>query len=139
MNKCILVGRLTKDCELRNATDKSVVSFTIAVSRPFKNKEGNYDTDFLNCVCWNNAENINKYLHKGSSCAVEGRVQTRTYDDKEGKKVYVTEIFCERVEFLDSKKDNSNEVGQADEVKEEVTNDFPDSGNIVLTDDDLPF
>lgn len=120
MNKCILVGRLTKDSELRSTNSGlSVSSFPIAINRTFKNKNGGYDTDFLSITLYGKqAENISKYLVKGTQVGIDGRIQTRNYENEEGKKVYVTEVIAENVELLGSKKETSNEVRQAEEVKE---------------------
>ena len=111
MNKAILVGRLTKDPELKMTenTKREVCQFTIAVNRPYTNDEGERKADFINCVVWDKlAENLSKYQKKGNQIAVEGRIQTRNYDDKEGKKVYVTEIFVSNISFLDSKGSNDS-------------------------------
>ena len=102
MNKIILIGRLTKDPELSTTSSGiSLCRFTIAVDRPFKNSEGEREADFLPVVVWRQqAENCGKYLRKGRQCAVEGSVQTRSYDDKEGARRYVTEVVADRVQFL---------------------------------------
>ena len=104
MNKFIGIGRLTKEPELRStASGTSVCTFTIAVDRRFK-QEGQQQADFIPIVVWKGqADNCAKYLHKGSQIAVCGSVQTRTYDDKNGNKVYVTEINAEEVQFLTPK------------------------------------
>ena len=111
MNKAILVGRLTKDPELKMTenTKREVCQFTIAVNRPYTNDDGERKADFINCVVWDKlAENLSKYQKKGNQIAVEGRIQTRNYDDKDGKKIYVTEIFVSNVTFLDSKGSNDS-------------------------------
>ena len=101
LNSVILIGRLTKDPDLRHTTnDKAVATFTLAVDRPFNKDE----TDFIPCVVWQKqAENCANYLSKGSQVAVEGRIQVRTYDDKDGQKRWVTEVVANNVRFLDSK------------------------------------
>ena len=105
MNKIILVGRLTRDPELRSTTAGfSTASFTIAVNRNFKNKDGNYDADFLSCVAYRNtATFVSRYFKKGNLICVEGRVQTRNYDAQDGSKRYVTEVVVENVEFVGGK------------------------------------
>ena len=105
MNKAILIGRLTRDPELRTTpTGRNVCQFSVAVSRNFTNANGDREADFINCVVWDKqAENLVKYQKKGNQIAVEGRIQTRNYDDKDGKKVYVTEILASNISFLDSK------------------------------------
>ena len=104
INRVILVGRLTKDPILRKTTNgASVVSFTVACNRLFK-QEGQPEADFINTVVWNKtAESVAKYTHKGSLVGVEGRIQTRSYDDRDSKRVYVTEVVADDVRFLDSR------------------------------------
>ena len=130
MNKVVLVGRLTKSPELRYTSQGTAVAgFTLAVNRRVK-KDQEKQADFITIVVWGTmGENCSKYLHKGSQAAVCGRIQTRNYENKEGKKVYVTEIVAEEVQFLDSKKDpknNQEEFGMP-------TDDF------TPIDDDMPF
>ena len=105
MNKAILIGRLTRDPELRTTpTGRNVCQFSVAVSRNFTNANGEREADFINCVVWDKqAENLVKYQKKGNQIAVEGRIQTRNYDDKDCKKFYVTEILASNISFLDSK------------------------------------
>lgn len=106
MNKVILLGRLVKDPELVTTTNGvSNCKFTLAVTRKYKNQNGESETDFLNCVCWRTlAENVNKFMKKGSQVIVVGSVQTRTYDAQDGTKRYVTEIMADEVEFVSSPK-----------------------------------
>ena len=111
MNKAILVGRLTKDPELKMTenTKREVCQFTIAVNRNFTNANGEREADFINCVVWDKqAENLVKYQKKGNQIAVDGRIQTRNYEDKDGKRVYVTEILANNISFLDSKGTNTS-------------------------------
>ena len=106
MNKVILIGRLTKDPEVRYTTtnNTAVAQFSLAVNRRFA-KEGEQQADFINIVAWSKlGEFCSKYFTKGQQVAVCGRIQTRTYDDKDGKKVYVTEVVAEEAHFADSKK-----------------------------------
>ncbi len=107
INKVILVGRLTKDPELKYLEDgKAVTSITLAVNRNFKNQKGDYYTDFLNCTLWQkNAENTANYCKKGSVIGVTGRIQTRNYENQDGTRVYVTEVVAEGIKFLSSKKE----------------------------------
>ncbi len=109
MNKSILVGRLTKDPELKTtATGVSVCSFSIAVNRRFRNAEGNYDADFINCVAWRQqADFLCKFFSKGSMVGVVGSIQTRNYD-KDGQKVYITEVAVDEVHFCGEKKPNTS-------------------------------
>ncbi len=136
MNKIIVSGRLTKDGETRTTeSGKSVYSGSIAVNRNFKNKDGNYDADFFNFVYWNISEKFNQYLKKGKPVIIEGNLQNRNYDDKDGNKRYVTEIIVERIELTgDNKKEEKTETVQ--ELKH--TTDYEED-EIVLTDADLPF
>ncbi len=101
MNKVILVGNLTRDPEKRSTGQgTSVTSFTIAVSRRFKNADGGYDADFINCVAWRStADFVAQYFQKGSRIGVVGSLQSRSYDDKNGNRRYVTEVNVEEVEF----------------------------------------
>ena len=109
MNKVILLGRLVKDPEVRNTQNNTMVcSFSLAVNRRFK-QEGQPDADFINIVAWNKtAEFVAKYFTKGQQVAVVGRIQTRSYDNSEGKKVYVTEVVAEEVHFAESKRQDNN-------------------------------
>lgn len=116
MNKALLVGRLTKNVELKTTqSGVSVCSFTIAVNRRFKNAEGNYDADFINCVAWRSqAEFLSKYFSKGSMVGICGSIQTRSYE-KDGHNVWVTEVVADEVSFVgDKKQDQAESVPQAD-------------------------
>lgn len=106
INRTILVGRLTKDPELRyTGNGNAVTSFTLACDRPFTNQQGERDADFIRVVVWKrSAENAANYLQKGSLAGVDGRIQTRSYDNKDGQRVYVTEVVADRVQFLDTKR-----------------------------------
>lgn len=123
MNKVIEIGRNTKDIELKTTPNgKSVVTFSIAVKRTFKNADGEYDSDFLTCVAFGNtAETLSKYVKKGDLIGIEGRLQTRNYTDKEGNNRYATEIVVDYIEFLQPKKQET----QTDEFTE-VTDPFGD-------------
>lgn len=137
INVTVLTGRITKDPDLRKTqSGKSVVQFTLAVNRNVK-KDGQPDADFINCQAWNKtADAIYQYVSKGHMIGVEGRIQTRNYDDRDGKRVYVTEVVADSVQFLESKK-------QADNVGNEATgalqnNECADYAAEIET-DDLPF
>lgn len=135
MNKVILIGRLTADPDIRHTqSGKCVASYRMAVDRPFKS-DGQPEADFINCVAWGKSgEFCQKYLHKGMKIAVEGRIQTRTYDDKDGKKVYVTEVIAEHHEFCESKRsaDSGGDSGSYAEPAQNFTEIDEDDG-------DLPF
>ena len=112
MNTFIGMGRLTRDPEIKvTQSGTSVATFTLAIDRKYKDKSGEKKTDFINCTSWRNtAEFIGKYAKKGTKLIVSGEIQTRTYDDKDGKKVYVTEVVVESVEFAESKRDEEKQV-----------------------------
>lgn len=105
MNKALLVGRITKDPELRKTSNnQSVVNFTVAINRTFTNANGEREADFINCVVWGRqAENMAIYVTKGSLIGVDGRIQTRNYEDNNGNRVYVTEVVADNVQYLDTK------------------------------------
>lgn len=111
MNRTILVGRLTKDPDLRYTQNGVVVAnFTLAVNRPFKNQQGENEADFINCTVWRKqAENVAEYLKKGSLAGIDGRIQTRNFENKEGQRVFVTEVVAESVQFLEPKRSNNNQ------------------------------
>ena len=143
MNKAILVGRLTKDPELKTTgSGVSVCSFTLAINRRFKNAEGGYDADFINCVAWRQqAEFISKYFSKGRMVGICGSIQTRTYDREDGQRVYVTEVVADEVSFVDSKSQSEGTSTPSAANTNSNTNSFgADDGFIPMpADDDLPF
>lgn len=130
INRVVLTGRLTKEAELR--TTKSginVATFTLAVNRQFTDSQGKREADFINCVIWRKAaENFCDFTSKGSLVGIDGRIQTRTYDDKDGKKVYVTEAVVDNFVLLESKND-----------KNQSSDPFSSSGDLDITDADVPF
>ncbi len=111
MNKVILIGRLVKDPELRRTnTDIPVVQFTLAVNRNFAGKGQERQADFISCVAWRNlAENLTRFMKKGSQIAVEGQLQVRNFEDAGGVRRYVTEVICDNIHFLESKNSRSND------------------------------
>lgn len=137
INRVILVGRLTKDPEYRQTpSGVSVATFTLAVNRSFTNSQGEREADFINVVVFRKqAENVSKYLSKGSLAGVDGRIQSRNYENKEGRRVFVTEVVADSVQFLEPKNNNqSQQQGQA------PANNNPFSNNNADIDtDDLPF
>lgn len=110
LNKVILMGRITQDLEVRQTpSGVSVLSFTVAVQRSYARQGEERQTDFINCVAWRQqAEFIGRYFRKGRMIALEGNLRTRTYDDKNGTKHYVTEVFVDNVSFTGEKSDNNN-------------------------------
>ncbi|MFC0186672.1 single-stranded DNA-binding protein [Fictibacillus aquaticus] len=111
LNRVVLVGRLTKDPELKYTPNGvAVANFTLAVNRPFSNQQGEKEADFINCVVWRKpAENVANYLKKGSLAGVDGRMQTRSYDNNQGQRVYVTEVMAESVQFLEPRNANAGQ------------------------------
>lgn len=111
LNRAILTGRLTRDPELRYTTSgTAVVQATIAVDRQFKNQQGEREADFINLVIWRKAaENFANFTHKGSLVGIDGRIQTRTYENKQGQRVYVTEINVDSFSLLEPRQDNNQQ------------------------------
>lgn len=137
MNSCVLIGRTTKDIELRRTGNgTAVASFTLAVNRDFKTNDGQ-EADFIQCVAWKKtAELLEQYVHKGDRIAVNGSIRTRNYEDSHGRTVYVTEVLVNHVEFLETKnreQSNYNNNGYTD------PDNFNDNENFELEKDDLPF
>ncbi len=152
MNKVILIGRTTKEIELRRTSGgTAVVSFTLAVENRYVQKEdGKSTADFINCVAWSNvAEIMEKYVFKGMLIAVEGRIQNRNYENKEGRTIYITEVVCENMKMLEYKSAaGRNSVTNLEEYepnkikKEEFSEDTTDQINndeFEISDDELPF
>lgn len=163
INDATLIGRLTKDPELRTTgSGLSVATFTLAVNRPYTNSQGERQADYINCVIWRKAaENFVNYTHKGSLVGIQGRIQTRSYDNNDGQRVYVTEVVVEHFTFLDSRKEQENKqsknnaqsqsgIANGDKAQNSANttpsaNNTPDpfegdSGNSIdISDDDLPF
>ncbi|HCD4747579.1 TPA: single-stranded DNA-binding protein [Staphylococcus aureus] len=110
LNRVVLVGRLTKDPEYRTTpSGVSVATFTLAVNRTFTNAQGEREADFINCVVFRRqADNVNNYLSKGSLAGVDGRLQSRNYENQEGRRVFVTEVVCDSVQFLEPKNGQQN-------------------------------
>lgn len=155
LNRVILIGRLTRDPELRyTPSGVAVTTFTLAVDRPFTNQQREREADFINIVTWRQlAETCANYLRKGRLTAVEGRIQVRNYDNNEGRRVYVTEVIADNVRFLESSggggaREEGMGGGQAPSQGQQRYNNgprdnqdpFQDDGRpIDISDDDLPF
>jgi single-strand DNA-binding protein len=151
LNRVILIGRLTRDPELRyTPAGVAVTQFTLAVDRPFTNQQKEREADFIPVVTWRQlAETCANYLRKGRLTAVEGRIQVRNYDNNEGRKVYVTEVIADNVRFLESPNRDGGGTGGGN--REETAGNrygggrdhqdpFADDGKpIDISDDDLPF
>ncbi|EMC7504193.1 single-stranded DNA-binding protein [Listeria innocua] len=159
MNRVVLVGRLTKDPDLRyTPAGVAVATFTLAVNRTFTNQNGEREADFIQCVVWRKpAENAANFLKKGSMAGVDGRVQTRNYEDSDGKRVFVTEVVAETVQFLEPKNinaegatsnnyqseanySNNNKTSSYRADKSQKSDSFANEGKpIDINPDDLPF
>lgn len=163
LNRVVLVGRLTRDPELRyTPSGVPVATFTLACNRPFTNQHGEREADFINCVVWRKqAENVANYLKKGSLAGVDGRIQTRSYEAQDGRRVFVTEVVADSVQFLEPKSvtasreyqtppagypnfdDPFNQNNQNQQNSPDPSNNddpFADTGQTIdISDDDLPF
>lgn len=144
MNSICLVGRLTKNVELRyTPSNVAVATFTLAVNRTFKNENGDREADFINCVMWRQqAENLANWAKKGALIGVTGRIQTRSYDNQQGQRVYVTEVVAEQFQLLESRNSQGQQGNQGRAQTQQETPDFSRSENtnpLDISDDDLPF
>ena len=124
INRVVLVGRLTKDPEYRTTpSGVSVATFTLAVNRTFTNAQGEREADFINVVVFRRqAENVNNYLFKGSLAGVDGRIQSRSYENQEGRRIFVTEVVADSVQFLEPNNDQGSQRNRSN------NNDFQDYG-----------
>lgn len=142
LNRALLVGRLTRDPELRRTgSGKAVTSFNLAVERNFKSDD--QEADFINCVCWGKiAENTERYCSKGSLVSVDGRIQTRNYENNQGQKVYVTEVIADSVQFISTRNNNTSTAAPQAQTNSYVHNEpiqqFEDEG-LVMEEDDIQF
>lgn len=149
LNRVVLVGRLTRDPDLRyTPAGHAVANFNIACNRPFKNEQGEQQADFINCVAWRKqAENLANFMKKGQQIGVDGRIQTRTFEDKDGKTVYVTEVLAESIQFLEPKGSNSDKQQNTNsyqqnnqQYQQAPQNQVAEAGEeINIEDSDLPF
>lgn len=155
INRVVLVGRLTKDPELRyTPSGAAVARFTLAVNRNFTNSAGDREADFINVTVWRKqAENAANYLKKGHQAGVEGRIQTGSYEGQDGKRVYTTEVVADSVQFLEprgqsSKRESNTNGGQSNQSNRSQEHSYSGanngsysngSGGFEVSDDDLPF
>ena len=153
INNVVLVGRLTKDVELRKTNSNiSVCSFTLACNRRFQSQQGGQSADFINCIAWRqSADFLAKYASKGSIVGVEGRITTRSYDNQSGQKVYVTEVTCDSVQLIGGSRSSANEASNTSSFNQTFTpsvdqgynqsmeDDFSDTPSLDISSDDLPF
>ena len=131
INNVVLVGRMTRDAELRyTPSNQAVATFTLAVNRNFKNQDGEREADFINVVIWRQqAENLANWAKKGALIGITGRIQTRSYDNQQGQRVYVTEVVAESFQLLESRGQQSNSQDSS----------FGNSSSMDIQDEDLPF
>lgn len=136
VNNVTLVGRITRDPEVKSfGSGSQACNFTLAVNRTFKNQQGEYEADFINCAAFGNrAERMGQYVYKGQLLAVTGRIQVRQYDNKQGQRVYVTEVIASDISYLES---NKKQAGQQASGATNSPYDF--MGDIDIDDGDLPF
>lgn len=147
MNTTQLVGRLTKEVELKHsASGTTVGNFTLAVNRSFTNQQGEREADFINCVIWRKAaENLAQFTRKGSQIGIEGRIQTRNYENQQGTRVYITEVVVNNFHLLDPKPKDSGQQQQSYNQQpqnnyQQPSKPFVESGRpIDIPEDDLPF
>lgn len=139
LNNVSLVGRLTKDVDLRyTPSNVAVATFTLAVNRTFKNENGEREADFINCVMWRQqAENLANWAKKGALIGITGRIQTRSYDNQQGQRVYVTEVVAETFQFLESK--GQGNQGQQRQAQQQAPEFSRQGAPLNISDDDLPF
>lgn len=136
INNVVLIGRLTRDVDLRyTPQNQAVGQFTLAVNRNFKNQDGGYDADFINCVIWRKlAENFASWIKKGNLVAITGHIQTRNYENQQGQRVYVTEVVAESFQLLEKRYNSANQNSMAEQMPPSFAGDPMD-----IKDDDFPF
>lgn len=143
INNVVLVGRMTKEAELRyTPSNIAVATFTLAVNRNYKSENGEREADFINVVLWRQAaENLANWTKKGSLVGVTGRIQTRNYDNQQGQRVYVTEVVAERFQLLESRGDNQGQTQQQNAAPNfaRESNQYGATNPLDISDDDLPF
>lgn len=141
LNRVVLVGRLTKDPEFRTTpSGVEVATFTLAVNRTFTNAQGEREADFINVVVFRKqAKNVNDYLSKGSLAGVDGRVQSRNYENNEGRRVFVTEVVADSVQFLDTKGNNQQNNQPQKQQEQTATKNNPFANGTDMDSSELPF
>lgn len=137
LNSVVLVGRLTKDAELRyTPNNQAVATFSLAVNRPFKNQNGDREADFINCVIWRQqAENLANWAKKGALIGITGRIQTRNYENQQGQRVYITEVVADNFQLLEFNKQNNQGQSQGNSQPDFSRQAEP----MNILDSDLPF
>lgn len=142
INRVVLTGRLTRDVDLRYTQGgAAVATFNLAVDRRFTNQQGEREADFVSCVIWRKpAESFANFFHKGSLVGIEGRIQTRNYENKQGQRVYVTEVIVESFSFLESKSSTGNGSYQNNRPQNNTSDPFANNDeSIDIQDSSLPF
>ena len=145
INNVTLVGRLTKDVELKyTPANQAVAQFTLAVNRTFKNANGERESDFINCVIWRkSAENFANFAKKGALIGITGRIQTRNYENQQGQRVYITEVIAENFQMLESRNQQQGQQQaqpqQAKQQQAKQPDPFSGGTPMSLNDDSLPF
>lgn len=139
MNRVILVGRITKDPEVKQTQSNiPVASFTLAVNRQFADQSGERQADFIQCVVWRKqAENLARFVKKGALLGIEGRIQTRSYEAENGMR-YVTEVLCDSIQFLESRNSDS-EPYEKEEQTSSLQEEFYETSKELAAEEDLPF
>lgn len=137
INNVVLVGRLTRDPELRyTPSNVAVATFSLAVNRNFKNQAGDREADFISCIMWRQqAENFANWLKKGALVGITGRIQSRSYDNQQGQRVYVTEVVAETFQLLEKRDNSANQSN----IEEQMPASFGATNPLDISDDDLPF
>ena len=137
INNVVLIGRLTRDVELRyTPSNIAVATFNLAVNRNFKNQDGEREADFINCVMWQkSAENLANWTRKGMLIGMTGRIQTRSYENQQGQRVYVTEVVADSFQVLEKRDNSANQSSMDSQMPPNFRNGQP----MDISDDDLPF
>lgn len=141
INNVVLVGRMTKDAELRyTPNNQAVATFSLAVNRNFKSQNGEREADFINCVIWRQqAENLANWAKKGALIGITGRIQTRNYENQQGQRVYVTEVVADSFQLLESRKDRETSQSQGYSQPDFGRSEPMRSNPMDISTDDLPF
>ena len=137
INNVTLVGRLTKDPELKyTPSNIAITTFNMAVNRNFKNQDGNREADFINCMIWRQqAEKFANWVKKGNLVGIKGRIQTRSYDNQQGQRVYVTEVVADTFQLLEKRDNSANQAN----IEDQMPASFGATNPLDISDDDMPF
>ena len=137
INNVTLVGRLTRDPELRyTPSNIAITTFNMAVNRNFKNQAGDREADFINCMIWRQqAENFANWCKKGNQVGITGRIQTRSYDNQQGQRVYVTEVVADTFKLLEKRDNSANQSN----IEDQMPANFEATNPLDISDDDFPF